>query len=225
MGASTLTLAYGKTTLGALSIEADPGETGTNSHRFNVASGNMSGMGVGFSHDLGGGASLVAGFGQVDTSMLNVNVGTAGTAVGECHPVSGFVQIWRQQQGQYRIVLLVLNRTDSQHGKGRLGPPLSRSGRMHLPTSMLPKAWRLRTGLADPRQLGEGHRMLGRGTRGALRSAQVTLTAPQSRLILASSCWCVRSLQVLLVEPGTGRIHLLAEKDGMRILGHGSNFR
>ena len=58
MGASTLTLAYAKTDLKNIQAFGD----GTN---LTYVSASLKGMGVGFSHDLGGGAKLVAGFAQV----------------------------------------------------------------------------------------------------------------------------------------------------------------
>ena len=64
MGASTLTLVYAKTDLDNIQPVWD---TGTD-HTFVDAS--VKSLGVGFSHDLGGGASLVAGFGQVPTTAV-----------------------------------------------------------------------------------------------------------------------------------------------------------
>ena len=63
MGASTLTLAYAKT-------DVDNIQPMWVTDKFEFASASFKGMGVGFSHDLGGGAKLVAGFGQVPTTEV-----------------------------------------------------------------------------------------------------------------------------------------------------------
>ena len=60
MGASTLTLVYAKTDLGNI----QPVGSSTDSS-VSYTNASIKGLGVGFSHDLGGGAKLVAGFGQV----------------------------------------------------------------------------------------------------------------------------------------------------------------
>ena len=64
MGASTMTLAYAKTNVS--NIQPIWTVSG-NDTVISYASASFRGIGVGFSHDLGGGASLVAGFGQVPT--------------------------------------------------------------------------------------------------------------------------------------------------------------
>lgn len=87
IGASMLTLAYGKTTIGSMSVVTDNDADGTDDTRADIASGSFSGMGVGISHDLGGGAKLVAGFGKIDaTDEINVSVAAPGTAVGGITP-------------------------------------------------------------------------------------------------------------------------------------------
>ena len=58
MGASTLTLVYAKTDLGNIQPVGDSGSV-------SYTNASLKGLGVGFSHDLGGGATLVAGFAQV----------------------------------------------------------------------------------------------------------------------------------------------------------------
>ena len=61
MGASTLTLVYAKTDVDNIQPVWDSNA----SEALSFAKASFKGMGVGFSHDLGGGAKLVAGFGQV----------------------------------------------------------------------------------------------------------------------------------------------------------------
>ena len=62
MGASKLTLVYAKTDVDNYGASWD-----TTNSNWGFAKTSLKGMGVGFSHDLGGGASLVAGFAQVPT--------------------------------------------------------------------------------------------------------------------------------------------------------------
>ena len=73
MGASTLTLSYAKTDVSNIqpfwNIDLD-GNDQTNDPGFDFADVSFKGIGVGFSHDLGGGAKLVAGFGQVPTTAV-----------------------------------------------------------------------------------------------------------------------------------------------------------
>ena len=64
MGASTLTMVYAKADLSNI----QPVFTAADARTF--ASASFKGMGVGFSHDLGGGAKLVAGFGQVPATPV-----------------------------------------------------------------------------------------------------------------------------------------------------------
>ena len=83
MGASTLTLVYGKTSVGAMDYPFALASGATEDDTvINFASGSYSGMGIGFSHDLGGGASLVAGFGQVDSGTPMLNVGSLTSVSG-----------------------------------------------------------------------------------------------------------------------------------------------
>ena len=78
MGASTLTLAYAKTDVDNIQPLWDLGDdnsiggTGNNADAAAPTFGSASfkGMGVGFSHDLGGGAKLVAGFAQVPQRVV-----------------------------------------------------------------------------------------------------------------------------------------------------------
>ena len=67
IGASTLTMAYAKTDLS--NIQPFWAISGVQVE-FSFASASFKGMGIGFSHDLGGGASLVAGFGQVPQTAV-----------------------------------------------------------------------------------------------------------------------------------------------------------
>ena len=60
MGASKLTLVYAKTNVSNIQPVWDATAT-----EFKFTNASFKGLGLGFSHDLGGGASLVAGFGQV----------------------------------------------------------------------------------------------------------------------------------------------------------------
>ena len=66
MGASTLTMVYAKTDVENIQPAwlLDDG-SGNDGGELNTANVSFKGMGVGFSHDLGGGAMLVAGFAQV----------------------------------------------------------------------------------------------------------------------------------------------------------------
>ena len=77
MGASTLTMVCAKADLSNIQpIILDTGTT--------FGSASFKGMGVGFSHDLGGGAKLVAGFGQVpQTAVGDLGVGDIGQVFGE----------------------------------------------------------------------------------------------------------------------------------------------
>ena len=69
MGASTLTLVYAKTDVDNIQPIFDLGTNrqwnGNDPRTLTFGSASFKGMGVGFSHDLGGGAKLVAGFAQV----------------------------------------------------------------------------------------------------------------------------------------------------------------
>ena len=60
MGASTLTLVYAKTDVSDIQPYWNQ-DDGTRT----LSSGSLKGLGVGFSHDLGGGAKLIAGFAKV----------------------------------------------------------------------------------------------------------------------------------------------------------------
>ena len=76
MGASALTLAYAKTDVSNIQPMWDLGDdgsiggTGTSADSMTFGSASFKGMGVGFSHDLGGGAKLVAGFAQVPQNAV-----------------------------------------------------------------------------------------------------------------------------------------------------------
>ncbi len=73
MGASTITLAYAKTDVSNIqpvwvNTDGDVSELATATASFGSAS--FTGIGIGFSHDLGGGAKLVAGFGEVPATAV-----------------------------------------------------------------------------------------------------------------------------------------------------------
>ena len=85
MGASTLTMTYAKTDVS--DIQPFWAFSG-GQIEFSFASASLKGVGIGFSHDLGGGASLVAGFGQVPQTA----VGDLGMAeIGQASPTTGDV--------------------------------------------------------------------------------------------------------------------------------------
>ena len=73
MGASALTLSYAKTDVSNIqpfwNLDLD-GNDQTDNQGFDFADVSFKGIGVGFSRDLGGGAKLVAGFGQVPTTAI-----------------------------------------------------------------------------------------------------------------------------------------------------------
>ena len=74
MGASTLTMVYAKTDLSNIQPLIPDGTAD-----ITFGSASFKGMGVGFSHDLGGGAKLVAGFGQVPQRAVgDLGVGDIG---------------------------------------------------------------------------------------------------------------------------------------------------
>lgn len=66
VGATTLTLSYAKTDVSNI----QPIWDATNNSALSHGSASFKGAGIGFSHDLGGGAKLVAGFGKVPTTAV-----------------------------------------------------------------------------------------------------------------------------------------------------------
>ena len=117
MGASTLTMVYAKTDLSNIQpiIDADGDAT--------FGSASLKGMGVGFSHDLGGGAKLVAGFGQVPTDGCR-EPGHGRNRTGFCrrrrsrHGRRSSGSHRRQERGQHGPVLLVLIGTVNEIREG-----------------------------------------------------------------------------------------------------------
>ena len=91
VGASTLTLVYAKTDVNNIQpiwVDQNGLPSPLNTATVSFGSVSFKGMGIGFSHDLGGGASLVAGYGQVpriavaDLTMAQIGQVLDGTDFG-----------------------------------------------------------------------------------------------------------------------------------------------